>query len=175
MPNVEIRPRLTLISATVFVKKRRHFDEKSRFLEILEIIIESFEDHFLELLEAPGSSSTSPISRKSSDLTATKKRRFNVTSDPLLTSVSQISLCWLYNGHPQQMVQSTPGWVIKQLWGEALSSSFLISLRGATRGDPGVSKNGSQSRVLYSSSLLNLEILEIIIESFEDHFFLEAL
>ena len=53
-------------------------DGKSWFLEILEIIIDSFEDHFLELHEAPGSSSTSQISRKSSDLTSTKKD--NLTS-----------------------------------------------------------------------------------------------
>ena len=56
----------------ICVKKRRHFDGKSRFLEILKIIVGSNEDHFLELLEAPGSSSTSLISRKSPDLPSRK-------------------------------------------------------------------------------------------------------
>ena len=62
-----------LVTTWPFGQKRRHFSWKSGFLEIIEIIKESFEDHFLELLEAPGSSSTSLISRKSSDLTSTKK------------------------------------------------------------------------------------------------------
>ncbi len=35
---------------------------------------------------------------KSPRISNHEKRRFNVTSDPLLTSFSKMSLCWLHNG-----------------------------------------------------------------------------
>ena len=81
---------------------------KSWCLEILEIIKESFEDHFLELLEAPGSSSTSLISRNPQISHQRKKiiwRHQWPTFDLIFSNFAVLAAQWTNIIH--SMVQST--------------------------------------------------------------------
>ena len=99
VPNVEIRPRLTLGHLGLLVPKT------SSFWWEIKISGNSWNHHRIirgSFLGAPRSSwKVFDLSDLSKILRShiNEKRRFNVTSVPLLTSFSQISLCWLHNGH----------------------------------------------------------------------------